>query len=457
MKIHILGVCGTFMGGIAQLAKKSGIMVSGCDEKVYPPMSEQLISAGIELSEGFEGPFPEKVDCVIVGNAMSRGNAAVETMLNQKLPFNSGPQWLAENILPGKHVLAVAGTHGKTTTSSLLAWVLSYAGLDPGFLIGGVPNNFGVSARLTDSPYFVIEADEYDSAFFDKRSKCIHYRPDTLILNNLEFDHADIFPDLSAIKQQFHYLVRTVPSNGLVVVNQRDDNLASVLEKGCWTPTLSFGGDAGEVRASCQQSDKSIFEVIYKGRSYGELRSPLLGSHNAENVLAVIAAASHVGVSVETAMEAVTQFKGVRRRMEVIFSHQGLTAYDDFAHHPTAITETLSGLRKREGKEAALIAVMELGSYSMQAGIHEENLGAAFLDADEIIWKQPPAAFHTFDELRAHIEKPQQVFSDGQAIAKHLASRSFKENTHILVMSNKGFDGLPNTLKSLMKEKAGVL
>ena len=370
MHIHILGICGTFMGGIAVLAKQAGHRVTGCDANVYPPMSTQLEAQGIELIEGFS-PEQTKLnpDIYVIGNVVSRGNPLMEEILNLGLPYISGPQWLAENVLQGKWVLAVAGTHGKTTTSSMLAWILEYAGLAPGFLIGGVPENFAVSARLPQtpkqdaksiSPFFVIEADEYDTAFFDKRSKFVHYRPRTAILNNLEFDHADIFGDLAAIEKQFHHLVRTVPQNGLVVSNGKEDSLKRVIDKGCWSTVEQFGTDA-DWQAKNAAGD-GRFDVYFKGERQARVSWEMLGEHNRMNALASIAAARHVGVAPCIAIEALSEFKNVKRRMETKGVVNNITVYDDFAHHPTAIETTVAGLRAKVGAArdgARILAVLE--------------------------------------------------------------------------------------------------
>ncbi|MCW8949355.1 MAG: UDP-N-acetylmuramate:L-alanyl-gamma-D-glutamyl-meso-diaminopimelate ligase, partial [Sedimenticola sp.] len=352
MHIHILGICGTFMGGIALLARSLGHEVSGSDANVYPPMSTQLEAAGIELMEGYEAahlkPAP---DCVVVGNAMSRGNPAVEYMLDAGLTYTSGPQWLAENVLHDQWVLAVAGTHGKTSTASLLAWILEYAKMAPGFLIGGVPQNFGCSARMGDTPFFVVEADEYDTAFFDKRSKFVHYRPRTLIMNNLEFDHADIFDNLAMIQRQFHHLVRIVPSNGLIIAPEGEAAMNQVLEMGCWTPVERFSalGDA-TWSAKPITADGSRFTLLFEQQPVGEVNWSLTGNHNVSNALAAIAAARHVGVPIDVSIEALSEFLNVKRRMELRGEVNGVKVYDDFAHHPTAIATTLNGLRAQVGE-----------------------------------------------------------------------------------------------------------
>ncbi len=367
--IHIIGIGGTFMGGLARIAKEAGFKVTGCDAKMYPPMSTQLEELGVTVHEGFDTAQLDefKADMYVIGNVAKRGMDVIEGILNKNLPYTSGPQWLAENVLHKMWVLGVAGTHGKTTTASMLAWVLEHAGYGAGFLIGGVPQNFSVSARLpqNDSAFFVIEADEYDTAFFDKRSKFVHYRPRTAILNNLEYDHADIFPDLHAIQTQFHHLVRTVPNQGLIVANGREESLHETIERGCWTPIEWFGNQAGWQIANVG-ADGS-FDVHFKGKHVGHIAWELLGEHNRMNALAVIAAAQHVGVSVQAACEALSQFKNVKRRMEIKGVENSVTVYDDFAHHPTAISTTVAGLRDKVGA-ARIIAVLEPRSNTMKLG-----------------------------------------------------------------------------------------
>ena len=389
MHVHILGICGTFMGGIALLARAMGHTVTGSDKNVYPPMSTQLEAAGIQLYEGYApAQFEPVPDMVVIGNAMSRGNPAVEYVLNNGLPYTSGPQWLAEHVLQGRWVLAVAGTHGKTSTASLLAWLLEDNDLDPGFLIGGIPKNFGVSARLGTTPFFVVEADEYDTAFFDKRSKFVHYHPRTLIMNNLEFDHADIFPNLDAIKTQFHHLLRTVPGNGLVVAPSADANLAEVINQGCWTPVEYFADQAPGWHANIEKADYSEFTVNLDQHSYGNAKWTQIGRHNMHNALAAIAAARHAGIPVEQSIRAMADFEGIKRRMEVRGSVAGITLYDDFAHHPTALATTLEGLRKRVGV-ARILAVLEPRSNTMRMGMHANTLGPSLQTADKMYLYQP--------------------------------------------------------------------
>jgi UDP-N-acetylmuramate: L-alanyl-gamma-D-glutamyl-meso-diaminopimelate ligase len=447
MTIHILGICGTFMGGIALLAREAGIAVSGSDANVYPPMSTQLEAAGIRLQEGFlPEHFTEEVDTVVVGNALSRGNAAVEAMLDRGLRYTSGPQWLAENVLQGKWVLAVAGTHGKTSTASMLAWILEQAGLEPGFLIGGVPANFGVSARLGGGSFFVVEADEYDTAFFDKRSKFVHYRPRTLVLNNLEYDHADIFPDLEAIQRQFHHLVRTVPGTGLLVVNAADGNLAETLAMGCWTPdeTVSAGSYPAQWTARLLAEDGSDFEVLFEGRVQGRVQWGQLGAHNLHNALSAIAAARHAGVPAAEACAALGNFAGVKRRMEVRGVVNGVTLYDDFAHHPTAIATTLEGLRRRVGA-ARILAVLEPRSNTMRLGVHQDSLAPSLAQADALWLYAPPDIGMDLRRVAAGTRPPAEVMESIPAIVEDVVSRA-RPGDHVLVMSNGGFGGIHELL-----------
>ena len=439
--IHILGICGTFMGGIAAIARQAGYRVTGCDANVYPPMSTQLEAQGIELIEGFGMEQLElEPDVFVIGNVVSRGNPLMEEILNRGLCYASGPQWLADTLLRDRWVLAVAGTHGKTTTSSMLAWILEYAGLNPGFLIGGVPQNFGISARITGSSFFVIEADEYDTAFFDKRSKFVHYRPRTAILNNLEFDHADIFPDLSAIETQFHHLVRTVPGNGLIVTNGREESLQRVIQRGCWTPIEKFGTDNGwNITANNQ--------VFLDGKLQGTLQWDLLGEHNRMNALAALAAARHAGVPVTHGLAALAGFKNVKRRMEVRGTVNGITVYDDFAHHPTAIETTVAGLRHKIGK-ARILAVLEPRSNTMKLGVMKNALPASLKDADQVFCYGANLGWDAADALTP---------LGGKAVVKNELSElitaittAARPGDHILVMSNGGFGGIHDKLlKSL--------
>jgi len=461
MKIHILGVCGTFMGGVAILAREAGFEVQGSDANVYPPMSTQLEQQGIELMQGYRaGHLDPAPDQVVIGNAMSRGNAAVEYTLDQGLAYTSGPQWLADHLLQGRWVLAVAGTHGKTTTASMLAWILEAAGLKPGFLIGGVPNNFGVSARLGEAPFFVVEADEYDTAFFDKRSKFVHYRPRTLVLNNLEFDHADIFTDLSAIQRQFHHLIRTVPGAGRLVVNADDANLSEVLDMGCWTPveTVSVGAFPGQWQARPLAQDGSHFAVLLDGDSQGEVRWNQLGAHNMHNALSAIAAARHAGVPVARAIEALCDFSGVKRRLEVRGRVNDITVYDDFAHHPTAITTTLRGLRDNR-REARLLAVLEPRSNTMRMGVHRGELAAALAEADAVWLYQPEDLAWDLHEISAQLIRPAFVSNDIDELVASVVDY-VRPGDRVVVMSNGGFGGihgkLMDRLQSLPEQGAGA-
>ncbi|ULJ62495.1 UDP-N-acetylmuramate:L-alanyl-gamma-D-glutamyl-meso-diaminopimelate ligase [Wielerella bovis] len=444
--IHIIGIGGTFMGGLAAIAQQAGFKVTGCDAKMYPPMSTQLENLGIDVHEGFDAAQLDKfpADMYVVGNVAKRGMDVIEAILNKGLPYTSGPQWLAENVLHKMWVLGVAGTHGKTTTASMLAWVLEYAGYGAGFLIGGVPQNFDVSARLPQngSSFFVIEADEYDTAFFDKRSKFVHYRPRTAILNNLEYDHADIFPDLNAIQTQFHHLVRTVPSEGLVVANGRESSLKNVLERGCWTPVQFFGEQESDWQISNLQQDGS-FDVQFQGETVGHIAWELLGEHNRQNALAVIAAARHVGVSIQAACEALSQFKNVKRRMEIKGVVNNITVYDDFAHHPTAIATTIGGLRQKVGA-ARIVAVLEPRSNTMKLGTMKAALPESLRGADAIFcyaggvdWDVQAALLPLGDKLHVGVN-----FDD---FVNDLAQ--FAQNgDHILIMSNGGFGSIHDKL-----------
>jgi UDP-N-acetylmuramate: L-alanyl-gamma-D-glutamyl-meso-diaminopimelate ligase len=444
MHIHILGICGTFMAGVALLARAAGHTVSGCDAGVYPPMSTQLAEAGIALREGYD---PEQLaelqpDMVVVGNVMSRGHPIIEELLNRELPYTSGPAWLADYVLRDRHVIAVAGTHGKTSTSSLLAWMLEQAGLEPGFLIGGIPANFGQSARLGRGRFFVVEADEYDTAFFDKRSKFVHYRPRTLILNNLEFDHADIFPDLAAIQRQFHHLLRTVPGAGLIVANGEDMNLAEVLAMGCWTPVERFG--AGDWEAQEIAPDGSSFSVDYWGEPQGRVEWSQLGLHNVHNALAALAAARHVGIPTAVAIAALADFQGVKRRLEVCGAVGGVTVYDDFAHHPTAIATTLEGLRARVGDQP-IIAVLEPRSNTMKMGVFKDSLAPALALADAVVLYQAPDLGWDLGEVAAALGSRGQVcHSLDETLAAICAQAS--PGTQVLIMSNGGFGGIHQRL-----------
>ena len=456
MHIHILGICGTFMGGVAVLAKDAGHTVTGCDANVYPPMSTQLEAQGIKLIEGFDPSQTDlNPDVYVIGNVVSRGNPLMEEILNKGLPYISGPQWLAENILhpqgePSKWVLAVAGTHGKTTTSSMLAWILEHAGLAPGFLIGGVPQNFSVSARLpqtpkqdtkSTSPFFVIEADEYDTAFFDKRSKFVHYGPRTAILNNLEFDHADIFADLHAIETQFHHLVRTVPQQGLVVANGKEESLKRVIDRGCWTPVEHFGSNDGWQGGEADPDGS--FDVLLNGKVVGRVEWELLGEHNRMNALAALAAARHVGVAVEVGIEALGLFQNVKRRMELRGIERGVSVYDDFAHHPTAITTTVAGLRAKVG-EARILAVLEPRSNTMKLGVMKQALPASLVDADLVYCFGANLGWDAKEALEPMGAKA-RVFDNLDALITAIVDEA-KNGDQILVMSNGGFGGIHQKL-----------
>ncbi len=441
--IHILGICGTFMGGIAAIAKQAGYRVTGCDANVYPPMSTQLEAQGIELIEGFGLEQLElKPDVFVIGNVVSRGNPLMEEILNRNLPYASGPQWLADTLLRDKWVLGVAGTHGKTTTSSMLAWILEHAGLNPGFLIGGVPQNFDISARLPSPPggggggFFVIEADEYDTAFFDKRSKFVHYHPRTVILNNLEFDHADIFPDLNAIETQFHHLVRTVPGNGLVVCNGREESLARVIRRGCWTAVEKFGNAEGwDIDANDL--------VSFMGKAQGTLQWDLMGEHNRMNALAALAAARHAGVPVAQGLAALGEFKNVKRRMEVRGTVNGITVYDDFAHHPTAIDTTVAGLRHKVGA-ARILAVLEPRSNTMKLGVMKDALPASLKAADMTFCYAGNLGWDARGAL-APLGDKAVVKDDINELIESIAAVA-KSGDQILVMSNGGFGGIHEKL-----------
>jgi UDP-N-acetylmuramate: L-alanyl-gamma-D-glutamyl-meso-diaminopimelate ligase len=446
MHVHILGICGTFMGGIAAIAKSLGHQVTGSDRNVYPPMSTQLEQLGITLYEGYgQEQFTPTPDIVIIGNAMSRGNPAVEYVLDRNLPYTSGPQWLLDNLLKDRWVLAVSGTHGKTSTSSMLAWILEDAGLAPGFLIGGVPDNFGISARIGESPFFVIEADEYDSAFFDKRSKFVHYRPRTLILNNLEFDHADIFDDLNAIKRQFHHLIRTVPSNGLVLSKAAEANMASVLEMGCWSEQQFIGNAQKSTwQAEPIKSDCSQFNVLYKKQSVGIVKWSLIGEHNMDNALMAIAAAHHAGVQLKDAVDALASFKNVKRRMEIKGVVNGITLYDDFAHHPTAIKTTLDGLRQKVGNQK-IVAVLEPRSNTMRMGVHKNQLSQSWQLADEVHLLEPSNLDWSMQELVDNSKAPVTLYQLTDDIVAFLV-KTLQPGDHVLIMSNGGFDSIHTKL-----------
>jgi UDP-N-acetylmuramate: L-alanyl-gamma-D-glutamyl-meso-diaminopimelate ligase len=443
LKIHILGIAGTFMGGVAALARELGHTVEGSDQAIYPPMSTQLETLGIALAQGYQ---PQNIapDCdeIVIGNALSRGNPAVEAVLDQGRRYISGAQWLSERVLPGRDTLAVAGTHGKTTTTSILTYLLDAAGRSPGFLIGGVAEDFGASARIGGGREFVVEADEYDTAFFDKRSKFVHYRPLVAILNNLEYDHADIFPDVAAIQRQFHHLVRTVPRRGRLIVNGEDARLADVLAMGCWTPVERFGFDASlEWSARLIREDGSAFTVRHNGVEIGEVHWPMLGRHNVLNGLAALAACHAVGVDITTVLPALAAFRSVKRRLEVIGQHDGVTVYDDFAHHPTAIHTTLEGLRARVGKARILVA-MEPRSNSMRSGAHAEALAPSLDIADAVVFLHRPELAWDAGRIVAAIRGDARTVPDVDALIAALKTQ-VRPGDHVVFMSNGGFDGAP--------------
>lgn len=450
MHIHILGICGTFMGGAAILARQLGHKVTGSDANVYPPMSTLLESQGIEIIEGFDpsqlDPAP---DLVVIGNAMSRGNPCVEYVLNSQIRYTSGPQWLQEFLLHDRWVLAVSGTHGKTTTSSMLAWILEDCGYQPGFLVGGVLGNFGVSARLGESVFFVVEADEYDSAFFDKRSKFVHYHPRTLVMNNLEFDHADIFDDLEAIKRQFHHLVRTVPGNGRILAPKQDTDLEDVLSRGCWSET-EFSGKQGDWQAEKLIADGSQFKVFFQGEEVGIVNWDLVGDHNVDNALMAIAAARHVGVTPDLACESLAKFINTKRRLELKGEVNGVTVYDDFAHHPTAIELTLGGLRNKVGDDK-IIAVLEPRSATMKRGVHKDTLAASLTKADEVFLYQPESIEWSVEDIARQCQQPAQVSDSVDQLVDKIVS-SANSGDHILVMSNGGFEGIHGKLLAKLAE-----
>ncbi|MGW8248106.1 MAG: UDP-N-acetylmuramate:L-alanyl-gamma-D-glutamyl-meso-diaminopimelate ligase [Acidiferrobacterales bacterium] len=444
MRIHIIGICGTFMGGLALMARALGHEVRGSDANVYPPMSTQLLQQEIELFEGYKATNLDwQPELVIVGNALSRGNEEVEAVLNTGIRYTSGAQWLSEQVLQDRWVLAVAGTHGKTTTASMLAWILDDCGLKPGFLIGGVPQNFGQSARLGDSPFFVIEADEYDTAFFDKRAKFVHYRPRTLVLNNLEFDHADIYPSLEAIETQFHHLVRTVPGNGKLIVNARESALERVIAKGCWTPVEPFLSPGGWSGAPVKP-DWSRFEVKFDGKSYGQLDWDLVGEHNMANALAAIAAARHAGVEPKEAIKSLGSFQNARRRLELIGSPNRISVYDDFAHHPTAIKTTLAGLRANVG-DARIFAVIDLRSNSMKMGAHRAGLPGSVADADHVIVHEPDNLEWNLRDTFSENGNQVTFARDNEQIIGELKNE-LRAGDHVVIMSNGSFNGLHKQL-----------
>jgi len=452
MKIHILGACGTFMGGVAILARRAGHEVSGADQHTYPPMSTLLESEGIVLHEGYtEEPMHDKPDLVIIGNALSRGNPAVEYVLNQRLNYTSGPHWLGENYLHNRKVIAVAGTHGKTSTSSMVAWILEFAGLNPGFLIGGVPLDFNVSAREGEG-YFVVEADEYDTAFFDKRSKFVHYRPQVATLNNLEYDHADIFPNLAAIETQFHHLIRTIPGNGTIISNGSDTNLERVLARGCWSHLQRFSIDGKhDWQVELTRADGSELRFIYQQQDMGTLEWDHCGRHNAMNACTAIAAAVAVGLPAATAIEALSSFKGVKRRMELLAHAHDIHVYDDFAHHPTAIRLTLEGLRRKVGNDRILVA-LEPRSNTMRAGVHADELGPALVAAD-YVWLKTGEGIDWDPQIAlAPLEGRCKIVTRVDDMLTQIETR-LSPGDHVVFMSNGGFEAAPSRLAELLKNR----
>ncbi len=458
MSLHVLGIGGTFMAGVAALARELGDAVSGTDAGVYPPMSDQLAALAVTLHEGYDGAhIADDTGLVLIGNALSRGNPAVESVLARGLPYGSGAQWLGERIMYGRPTLAVAGTHGKTTTASILAWLLDCAGQLPGFLIGGIPENFGISARLghTDAP-FVVEADEYDTAFFDKRAKFVHYRPQVAVLNNLEFDHADIYPDLASIQRQFHHLVRTVPGNGRLVVNADDPALAQVLAMGCWTPVDSFGIDAGDWRAVATKQDFSQFDILRRGELFGRAHWPLLGRHNMLNALAAVVAAAAVGLDdPDVVLPALAAFKTPRRRLESLGNPGGIQVYDDFAHHPTAIATTLQGLRAHAG-DARILVALEPRSNSMRMGVHAGQLAPALALADQVLFLARPELPWQAEPVLAALAGRADTFGDSEQLLAGLLDRAGAGDI-VVFMSNGGFDGIPRRFVATLAKRAPAM
>jgi UDP-N-acetylmuramate: L-alanyl-gamma-D-glutamyl-meso-diaminopimelate ligase len=455
MHLHILGICGTFMGGIAALARAAGHRVTGSDANVYPPMSTQLEAQGITLVEGYgAAQLDLKPDVVVVGNVMSRGKPVVERLLDSGMPYVSGPEWLAANVLRGRDVAAVAGTHGKTTTSSMLAWILQDAGRDPGFLIGGIPANFGASARAGSGAPFVIEADEYDTAFFDKRAKFVHYRPRHLLLTNLEYDHADIYPDLASIQRQVHHLVRTVPASGRITWNSADAALKAALAMGSWTPLTEFAREAqAEWRARLVSPEGSAFEVLHRDAPVGIVRWPLIGLHNVENGLAAVACAAGMGVLPAQAAAALARFTGVKRRLELCGEEGGIRVYDDFAHHPTAVAITIDGLR-RQGGDGRIVAVLEPRSNTMRLGVHREELAEALAAADSVWLFQPAGLDSNLDGVAAALGPKARILGEVAALAAALAAE-LRAGDRVLVMSNGGFGGLHERLLTALRARTG--
>lgn len=449
MHLHILGICGTLMGSIALLARELGHIVTGSDENVYPPMSTQLEDAGITLASPYTAEnVPADADLVILGNAgLPRGNPAIEAVLQRGMNYTSGAEWLSRYLLPDRWVIAIAGTHGKTTTASMTSWILEYAGLKPGFMIGGVPNNFDCSSRLGDCPFFVIEADEYDTSYFDRRAKFLHYRPRTLVLNNLEYDHADIYPNLESIQYQFHLLLRAIPGNGLIIHPEDDKNLCDVINQGCWTPRTAIGSK--ELSATRHLADGSEFAVLSDGNEIGSVSWAMTGDHNVMNGLAALAAARHAGIPLETGCEALCSFQGVKRRMEKIYSDTNVNLYDDFAHHPTAIKSTLEGLRNRIADET-LLAIIEPASHTMKNGTHGPALSASTTAADMTFWYEPASVGFDMSQLQ---NERSAVAADIELLIEQVVETTDRANkpVHIVIMSNAGFSGLHQKLTDVLR------
>ncbi len=452
MHIHILGICGTFMGGVAALARAAGHTVTGSDRNAYPPMSTQLEQLGISvLDEDYARQFEPRPDCVIVGNVMSRGRPVVEQLLESGIPYFSGPEWLSRYVLLDRWVLAVSGTHGKTTTSAMLAWILEFAGMNPGFLIGGIPSNFSVSAQFGKAPFFVVEADEYDTAFFDKRAKFVHYRPRTLVITNLEYDHADIYPNLAAIQWQFHQLLRCVPGNGLVISNADSRAIAETLEMGCWTPVESFASQADATwQVQLEASDQKLI-VLRDGKVQGSGDWEPIGRHNAENALAALLAARHAGVPLEQGFAALANFKGVKRRMEIRGTESGVTVYDDFAHHPTAIRESISGLRSRVG-DVRIVAILEPRSNTMKLGVHCDQLAGSLSGADSIWLYQPADLGWDISSVANELGADTDICTSIDTLVEKLAGDS-RPGDHLLIMSNGDFGGIHERLLDALARK----
>ncbi len=451
MHIHILGICGTFMGGIAALAAQQGHRVTGCDANVYPPMSSQLETLGIELIEGFSAEQTKIApDCYLIGNALSRGNPLVEAILNQNLPYTSGPEWLAENLLRQRQVIAVSGTHGKTTTTSMVAHILDKCGYSPGFLVGGIPNNFGLSARLGKGSVFVVEADEYDTAFFDKRSKFIHYHPRVLVMNNLEFDHADIFADLAAIQTQFHHLIRIVPGEGQIIYPALDENISQVLAQGCWSQQISFGFKQGMWQAQLDKDDGTEFQLSIGGEAVAsKVHWSQMGEHNVMNGLAALIAASQVGVPVGNAVDALNDFSGVKRRLELIADIENIKVYDDFAHHPTAVEQTLLGVRKHSPNRR-IIALLEPRSNTMRMGVHRSTLARSLNSADVVLLYNPPELSWDLSTIVTKGEQTNKIFDELDAVVDYLTIE-LKPNDSLVIMSNGGFGSIHQRIVDNLK------